>query len=114
MRRIVLLVSLLILAPGCFVFDELDAGSEIMDQHAPKTDAERQQSAAPKRSAGAAERDEGLLEGVQGWIAKKKKPSARASRPTVDPDDVPVRCESGGRTQYMRKSDCRLRGGTIL
>ncbi len=114
MRRLVLLLSLLLLAPGCFVLDELDAGAEIMDQHSPKSKAEREQPTAPARRASAADEGEGLLEGVQGWIAKKKKPAARASRSTVDPDDVPVRCQSGGRTQYMRKSDCQLRGGTIL
>lgn len=111
MRSAALLLSLLLLAPGCFVLDELDAGREIMEQHSPKT--AREQEAAPKQatsSKGGKQNEEGLVGRVQGWLAQRKAEAERA-KPTVHPEDVPVRCEIGGSMHFLRKFDCQLRGG---
>ena len=91
----------------CPLVEEILSGS--------KKDAERAKS-PPKTKAAAARKgeDEGLLAGVQGWLREKKQATERASAPKPDPDDVPVLCQSAGRTQYVRKSDCLLRGGRIL
>ncbi len=116
MRRLASLIAVLAFAPGCFVLEELDKGSEILDQHSPRKKAERAESPPPTRAAAKkGEDEEGLLAGVQGWLQEKQKESAKSdSGPPPDPDDVPVLCQSGGRTQYVRKSDCLLRGGKIL
>ena len=117
MRR-VLLVLLLILpfSTGCFVLDEIDKGAEIMDQHASK---ERREAEAKKKASEKKQDEEGggLVAGLQeqvaslgGWIdeATEEKPPER------DPSDTVVRCKVGGKTQYLRKSDCRVRGGQAL
>ncbi len=116
MRRIAPLIAVLFFAPGCFVLEELDKGSEIMDQHSPKTDAQRAKAPAKATAPREKEKDEGegLIAGVQGWLQDKKPAPERDSGPPPDPDDVPVLCQSAGRTQYVRKSDCLLRGGKIL
>lgn len=114
MRSAALLAALLLLVPGCFVFEELEAGRKIMEQHSPKTAAKKPEPAAPAASAPSGAGDDGgLLAQLQGWLAER---SARtgAERPQHDPDDVPVRCRIGGSTRFVRKSDCQLRGGRIL
>jgi hypothetical protein len=114
MRSVALLLTLLLVAPGCFVLDELDAGAKIMDQHSPKNAEERETTstrvvAAPTGKKG----EEGPVARVQAWL-EKRKADAEAARPTVHADDVPVRCEIRGSTQFLRKFDCQLRGGRIL
>jgi hypothetical protein len=111
MRSAAFLLALLLLAPGCFVFDELEAGRKIMEQHSPKT-AEQREAASKKvaSSTGGKQDEEGMLERVQGWLAQRKADAERA-KPTVHSEDVPVRCEIRGRMQFLRKFDCQLRGG---
>ncbi len=114
MRSAALLAALLLLVPGCFVFEELDAGRKLMEQHSPKTAKKKPEPAKAGASnpSGAGD-DGGLLAQLRGWLAER---SARAGseRPQHDPDDVPVRCRIGSRTHFVRKSDCQLRGGLIL
>ena len=111
MRSAASLLALLLLAPGCFVLDELDAGRKIMEQHTPKT--AKQREAATKKvasSTGSKQDEEGLVDRVQGWLAQRKAEAERA-KPTVHSEDVPVRCEIRGSMQFLRKFDCQLRGG---
>jgi hypothetical protein len=111
MRNAALLLALLLIAPGCFVLDELDAGRKIMEQHSPKTAEEREaRSKKVSSSTGGNQDDEGLVARVQGWLAQRKADAERA-KPSVHPDDVPVRCEIRGSMQFLRKFDCQLRGG---
>jgi hypothetical protein len=118
MRRHALLGALVALAlatPGCFVFDELDAGREIMDQHSPKARPQPAQGAAQAAApSGDAKEEPGLLASVQDWWAKRKVQREAAARPGPDPTDVPVSCRTKRRTQFMRRSECLLRGGEIL
>ena len=107
----VLLIALA--CQGCFVFDELDKGQQIMEQHSPKEidEEEAAPAARPQRAA----RPEpgvfaGMLEKAQGWWQSAREPAA-AERAA---DDTVVRCELGERTQFTRKSDCQVRGGRIL
>ena len=112
MRSAALLAALLFLVPGCFVFDELEAGRKLMEQHSPKTAEKKPEpaKAAASRPSGAGD-DGGLLAPLKGWLAER---SAGSGGPQHDPDDVPVRCRIGSRTHFVRKSDCQLRGGRIL
>ena len=112
MGRLASLAALLLLAPGCFVLDELDAGRALMEQHSPKKAEEKKPAAATRMAS--ADTDQGLIDELQGWWKKKRREAEEASRPAPDPDDVPVRCRIGGRTHFVRKSDCALRGGQPL
>jgi hypothetical protein len=119
MRRTALLGALAALAlttPGCFVFDELDAGRALMEQHSPKNPpqpAPGAPAAAPAAAAAPA-KETGLLASVQDWWTKRKVQKEAASRPGPDPTDVPVSCRIAGRQLFVRRSDCLLRGGQIL
>jgi len=114
MRRAALLFALLVVAPGCFVLDELEAGRKIMEQHSPKTEEQREAARSKTSSTSSDKRaGEGLVAQVQSWIAKQKS-ALEEDRAAADPDDVPIRCEIRGKMHFVRKSDCQLRGGHIL
>ena len=112
MPRLLALLLVAALCQGCFVFDELDKGQKIMEQHSPKNlDAEEP---APTASPGRTAKPEpgfveGLLASAKDWWNSETQPKG----PERDPDDTVVRCELGERTQYTRKSDCQVRGGRI-
>lgn len=115
MRRLVPLLLIVWFATGCFVLDEIDKGHAIMDQHASQ---ERREAEAEKKAAADKDEDEGGLfedlkgqvAAVGGWIedASEQSPAER------DASDTVVSCRIGGRTQFLRKSDCRVRGGRPL
>lgn len=114
MKRILLIALLASLCQGCFVFDELDKSEQIVDHYSPaarKKAAQQEEAREASRSAHAGtKQEEGILEGLKKWWAKKREP-APARR---DPKDVVVRCQIGGSTNFTRKSDCVLRGGRII
>jgi hypothetical protein len=96
---------------GCFVLEEIDKGQAIMDQHSPnrRPAAEEPAEAPPRRGKRGAD-EEGVLASVQGWWKQLNEPKP-AQR---DPNDVPVRCALDGSVQFVRSSDCALRGGRVL
>jgi len=113
MRSAALIAALLLVAPGCFVLDELDAGREIMEKHSPKKKVEKQEE-PPKAAASArGGDDEGVVARLRGWLAERTAETS-PDRPQYGPDDGAVRCRIGGNTHFVRKSDCQLRGGRIL
>jgi hypothetical protein len=84
-------------ATGCFVFDELDKGAKIMDQHTPKKAAE----APPAQKAPA--------QTGSGWWANAKPLSGPPS--DADGKNPAVACKVSGSTRFMRKADCLSQGG---
>ncbi len=96
-------------SPGCFVFDEIDSGQEVMRKH----------SSEGKKGAG-----KGDSEGGSGLASLKQQGADRfgnlqerveeALRPQPHPDDIVVRCEIDGRPQFMRKFSCQSLGGRVL
>ena len=111
MRRILAVIVVAWACQGCFVFDEIDKGMEIMEQHSPKRGAASTPSEPkPGSRASKEKQDLGLLARLQkGWEDwNKPKPVQR------DPSDVVVRCEIAGAMHFTRKSDCRIRGGTAI
>jgi hypothetical protein len=96
---------------GCFVFDEIDQGVALMEQHssAPKT---------PKAAAGKAEDD-----GAFTMAALKKKGAGalkdlsgrveEAMKKAPDPENTMIKCRLEGRVQFTRKFDCQSRGGKV-
>jgi hypothetical protein len=105
-----LLIPILValLCNGCFVMDELDKGMAEIKAHDGKPDdaeaSEKSDAKAPPKSP---------RERLADYYAEQR---AKAAAPTqsVDPNDDVGRCRVGTSVQFMRRSDCRLRGGTFL
>jgi hypothetical protein len=121
MGRIAVALLAAVLASGCFAFEEIDSGQEIMDQHFSKGTRGKGAAGAPAAPEEKPE-DAGILARVRGWWDAKQaqgggKAGKPGNQPVADsgppphPDDVLVRCKVGSTTQFMRKFDCQLRGG---
>jgi hypothetical protein len=108
--RILMVTIAGLLCGGCFVYDEIEKGREIMEAHTP--DSVKAARAVPELENGTGEAKD-----ARGRLsAYYKKQRARASAPikSDDPGDALGRCRVGSGTQFMRRSDCALRGGTFL
>ena len=90
---------------GCFVLDEFDKGDEIMRQVSPRGGAKK--AAPPSGSSDGKSISAELLDSAKKWWSKATAPAATER----DPNDGVVRCRVGGGVQYMRASDCEIRGG---
>jgi hypothetical protein len=88
---------------GCWVLDELDAGSKKIDMYTAKGGAkavEEEAAAAPpvrKRQR------------IGDYFANQK--NARSLTKGQLPGDI-VNCKTGAGTQFMKQSECIQRGGT--
>ena len=89
---------------GCFAFDEIDAGMEIMEAHTPaskkkaKKEAEETKDGKPPTYA----------QKVGEWWGKA---STLSSKPTATGENATVACKVDGTTLFTRKVDCLARGG---
>lgn len=104
---LVLLAALL--CSGCFVIDEIEAGQAIMKAHSPDSEPEAEKSDAARPSGGTQTARQRLAE----YYAKQRAKASTASKST-DPGDAVGRCRIRGSTEFLRRSDCQLRGGTFL
>ena len=112
MRRLgpLALAAALGLSTGCFVFDEIDKGQQIMKQHSGHHPERQAPDSAPE-GAEPAQEDEGpgLLARIQAfWDQRHEK-----AEPERSPDDAIVTCDLGGDTTFTYQSDCLSRGGRI-
>jgi hypothetical protein len=111
MRVLLLLLLIAVGNAGCFVFDEIDKGQDIMATHSPN-------GAKSGSSPLAEDPDETKTpqERLAEYYAKQRdKAKARAAKPKeAEPGDAIVGCKLGGNTQFTRRSDCTLRGGRVL
>lgn len=98
--RAVLLCLLACSTLGCFVFDELDAGQDMMKKPSPPP-----AKGAPAAAAAASGKP--APPAGPSWWAK-----ARTLASDEMSDDELVRCELGGSPQFMPRPDCLTRGGT--
>jgi hypothetical protein len=108
--KLLLAILAALLCSGCFVIDEIEKGQAIMGAHDGKeNDAED----AEEGSADAKGPPKTPRESLAEYYEKQR---AQAPPPTksLDPSDDVGRCRVGNTTQFMRRSDCRLRGGTFL
>jgi hypothetical protein len=97
------------LCTGCFVFDEIDSGREMMNKHSGRGT----KGASGSTRTPEAEPDEegpGLLARVQQFFAERREPSA----PRRDPNDAIVSCELEDGVTFTYASDCLSRGGSVL
>lgn len=110
--------ALTLAGSGCFAFEEIDQGQEIMDQHFGADRKARAETEAREKAAEEAEDDgTGLLARARRWWnddGGSAPPEPESSGPPPHPDDVVGRCELDGSTQFMRKFDCQLRGGRYV
>ncbi|MBW2273929.1 MAG: hypothetical protein JRG96_11705 [Deltaproteobacteria bacterium] len=96
---------------GCFVFDELDSGLAIMDQHSRKKPEEPKPAAQPSDSSGSS-----FLSGIDvaGQFRKFQDKVGEAMAKPPDPDNTLVHCEVEGRVRFTRKYDCQALGGRLV
>jgi hypothetical protein len=104
MRWLPVLMLIPWLTSGCFVFEELDKGMEIMEAHTPKK--QKEEEAAAKLAEG--EKPPTYAQSVGNWFQNAK---SLAPREQTASDDPMVPCTAQGRTLFTRRSDCLARGG---
>jgi hypothetical protein len=103
------LAAALALSTGCFVFDEIDKGQEIMKQH---SGSRAKPASADADTAAAEEADEdapGVFARIQAFWEKSRE----ETEPERSPDDEIITCELGDDTTFTYESDCLSRGGRI-
>lgn len=97
------------LSTGCFVFDELDKGNEILDSH-----SKTRKDAKAKAQAAAANQGEAQAtpeEKRKQWWASATSLSTADQAPKEDPH---IRCKIEKGERFMRRSDCLSQGGKVL
>ena len=109
--RILALALVTVLGLGCFVFEELDAAEDLMERPSfsnekTKEPAKPRQPDTPQQAEAAPEKSftDRLSEG-EWWKKTRSLTSGEVS-------DEFVKCDLGGKTQFMRRPDCLARGGT--
>ena len=117
MSRLVLIALASFWLTGCFVFDEIRKGNELMDQHA--SPARRKKAAEAAAQAEAAEEKASQAGSIRDWTKAKDRlaewwSEAIEEDPIApDPDDHITRCEVNGQVRFTRKSQCEIRGGRM-
>ena len=91
-----------LLSSGCFVFEEIDKGMEIMEAHTPAS--KRKQAEEAQVPEG--EKPPTYAEKVGSWFenAKSLSPHESSGEPLIS-------CRAGGRTLFTKRADCLARGG---
>ena len=99
------------LGSGCFVFDEIDSGMEIMEAHTPAANKKKKEEAAAQTTKDG-EAPPTYSQVTQDWwkdaSSLSKAPEEEGDAP--DPNAM-VSCQHGGKTFFARRSDCLARGG---
>jgi hypothetical protein len=91
-----------LLCSGCFAFEEIDKGYELMESHSPiKKPAEE-----PEPTAQAKAQPDPR---AQWW-----RTATTLEPRSADGDDPLVSCRLGGGTRFTRRSDCISRGGSVV
>jgi hypothetical protein len=98
------------LSSGCFVFDEIDKGQELMDSHSAtrNKDAKAKAAAADAKDGDAPATPE---EKKKQWWASATSLSTADQAPKKDPH---IRCRIERDERFMRQSDCLSQGGKVL
>ena len=106
---ILALVLPLVLATGCFVFDELDAGMDIMEAHTPR-DKKKKEGDAQATAKQEGEKPLTYSQATQAWWKDAKSLSTPPEDGEATGDPI-VPCRRAGQSQFMKRSDCLSRGG---
>ena len=105
-RRILTIACILLLvAPlaGCWVIDEIDNGSKLMDAHSPKKKVPESESTSPALPA--------KKDAVNAYFAGEEKDGTTKTFAPGSVSEGIVSCRLGGSVQFMKREDCAARGG---
>ena len=94
---------------GCFAFDEIDKGMEIMDAHTSTENRKKEEARKAAEAAGRGEDEKPptYAEKVGEWW---QDATSLSSKPNASAEPF-VSCTAGGKTFYTKRSDCAARGG---
>jgi hypothetical protein len=104
--RWILLSLVALLSSGCFVFEEIDKGMEIMEAHTP---AVNKQKKAEAEQLANGEKPPTYAEKMGSWFENAKSLAPREHTSSADPM---VKCTAQGRMLFTKRSDCLARGGS--
>jgi hypothetical protein len=102
---------------GCFIAEEIDKGDALIEQHSvgwrnkKKETQQAEQQAAEADAKSQTAQAAGARPGVSDKLSEWWHDTVEEQPASVDPSDTLVRCELGGGTQFLRRSDCELRRG---
>jgi hypothetical protein len=115
MCRLLLIALASFWLSGCFVFEEIRKGNELMDSHASPA---RRKKAADAASQAEADVANAAKSGAPIEWAKAKDRLSEWWHEAIeedpiepDPDDHIISCEINGKVRFTRKSQCELGGG---
>ena len=115
MHRLLVVLGLALLCQGCFVFDEIDKGNEILDKH---YGHDRRPGKKEGRAGAGREQEEeeepGMLASLKERALEQWDEWTKPKPVERDPDDIVVRCDLGESVTFTRKSDCNIRGGRVI
>lgn len=95
-------VALALPLAGCFVLDELDQGSKIMDEHSKGAKKKDEEAAAPVA---------GKKGAIDAYFREEEEDGTTKSFAPGEVSEGIVSCTIGGSTQFMTRQDCAARGG---
>lgn len=124
MFRLVLIALASFSLTGCFVFEEIRKGNELMDQHASTASRQKKTERASLAEAAEGKAPKGKASKIASLVEWKNKTQEELSEwwdevaaegPIAPPPDDPViRCQANGQVRFTRKSQCEnQRGRTI-
>ena len=115
--RIALSLLAAVFLSGCFVIDELNSGNAEIEKYSVGwREKKKEKELAAKHKAENAGPSIGSRV-VTSWDDAKNtangwwQDALEEEAPRRDSTDIAVSCEIGGQIQFLRKSDCALRGG---
>ena len=110
LQRLLLPLLASLALSGCFVFDEIQRGIDIMDEHSPAANAKNAKQPEPE----SAPDTESKLVELKAQLAQWWRNALEEEPPPPDPNDGIVRCEVRGKVSFTRQSDCEIRGGRFV
>ena len=117
MPRLVLIALASFWLTGCFVFEELRKGDELIEQHSSNWRKRKEIEAAAR--AETAQAKDSKSGPILDWEKKKDELAEwwreLAKEGPIGPaleDDI-IRCDVRGQVRFTRKSQCEIQGGRI-
>ena len=98
---------------GCFVFDEINKGMALMDEHSAGGSAKKAKESEPE-SDSLGESILAELPEMKARLVEWWRNALEEEPPAPDPNDGIVRCVVGSKVSFTRKSDCTIRGGHFV
>lgn len=95
---------------GCFVFDEIQKGIDLMDEHSAADSSEKTKQAEAENTP----ETESKLPELQAKLAKWWSSALEEEPPPPGADNGIVRCDVHGKVSFTRASDCTIRGGRLV